>query len=76
MAAGGPNIGAEAVSGQRDIRLLLADVDGTLVTQEKVFRIGHRGTGAAAVSAIIYWPPHEGVANGACSGLFPNRKDR
>jgi phosphoglycolate phosphatase-like HAD superfamily hydrolase len=24
------------VSGQRDIRLLLADVDGTLVTQEKV----------------------------------------
>jgi hypothetical protein len=27
-----------------------------------VFRIGHRGTGAAAVSAIIYWPPHEGVA--------------
>ena len=36
MAAGGPTIGAEAVSGQRDIRLLLADVDGTLVTQEKV----------------------------------------
>ena len=24
------------MSGQRDIRLLLADVDGTLVTQEKV----------------------------------------
>jgi len=36
VAAGGPTIGAEAVSGQRDIRLLLADVDGTLVTQDKV----------------------------------------
>ena len=27
-------IGADIVTGQRDIRLLLADVDGTLVTQE------------------------------------------
>jgi hypothetical protein len=33
MATGKFIIGAETVSGQRDIRLLLADVDGTLVTR-------------------------------------------
>ncbi len=36
VAAAGPSIGAGAVNGQRDIRLVLADVDGTLVTQDKV----------------------------------------
>jgi Cof subfamily protein (haloacid dehalogenase superfamily) len=35
-AAGSSTAGAEAVRGQRNIRLLLADVDGTLVTDEKV----------------------------------------
>ena len=36
LAGGRPTIGADVVSGGPDIRLLLADVDGTLVTQEKV----------------------------------------
>jgi Cof subfamily protein (haloacid dehalogenase superfamily) len=36
MAAGRSRIGAQIVSRQPTIRLLLADVDGTLVTQEKV----------------------------------------
>ena len=36
MATGKSIVGAETVSGQRNIRLLLADVDGTLVTQDKV----------------------------------------
>lgn len=36
MAADQSPGGAEDVSGRRDIRLLLADVDGTLVTQDKV----------------------------------------
>jgi len=36
LAGGRPTIGADLVSGGPDIRLLLADVDGTLVTQEKV----------------------------------------
>ncbi len=36
MAAGGFAAGTQAVSGQRDIRLVLADVDGTLVTDDKV----------------------------------------
>jgi Cof subfamily protein (haloacid dehalogenase superfamily) len=35
LAAGRSAAGAEAVSGQRNIRLLLADVDGTLVTDDK-----------------------------------------
>src|SRR5208282_2067362 len=36
LEAGAPYAGVEAVSGQRNIRLLLADVDGTLVTNDKV----------------------------------------
>ncbi len=36
----------EAVSGRRDIRLLLADVDGTLVTQDKVLTRSGAGGGA------------------------------
>jgi Cof subfamily protein (haloacid dehalogenase superfamily) len=36
MAPGSPAGGAEVMAAARDIRLLLADVDGTLVTQEKV----------------------------------------
>jgi hypothetical protein len=36
MATGKSIVGAETVSGQRNIRLLLADVDGMLVTQDKV----------------------------------------
>src|SRR6202790_3771893 len=35
-APGKSIVGAETVSGQRNIRLLLADVDGTLVTKDKV----------------------------------------
>src|ERR1700720_3727917 len=35
-APGRSIVGAETVSGQRNIRLLLADVDGTLVTPDKV----------------------------------------
>jgi hypothetical protein len=34
MATGKSIVGAETVSGQRNIRLLLADVDGTLVTNQ------------------------------------------
>ena len=36
LEEGGSTIGAQDVSGHPDIRLLLADVDGTLVTQQKV----------------------------------------
>ena len=36
MATGKSIVEAETVSGQRNIRLLLADVDGTLVTKDKV----------------------------------------
>jgi hypothetical protein len=36
MATGKSIVGAETVSGQRNICLLLADVDGTLVTKDKV----------------------------------------
>jgi Cof subfamily protein (haloacid dehalogenase superfamily) len=40
--AGGAGIGADGVSGRPDIRLLLADVDGTLVTQDKVLTAAAR----------------------------------
>jgi hypothetical protein len=36
LATGGSADGEKVMSGQRDIRLLLADVDGTLLTQKKV----------------------------------------
>jgi Cof subfamily protein (haloacid dehalogenase superfamily) len=36
MAARGPGLGADIMTGRRDIRLLLSDVDGTLVTKDKV----------------------------------------
>jgi Cof subfamily protein (haloacid dehalogenase superfamily) len=36
MATGGSVVGAHGMNKPRDIRLLLADVDGTLVTREKV----------------------------------------
>jgi hypothetical protein len=55
---------------------LTAAIKANQAMINNVFRIGHRGTGAAAVSAINYWLPQEGVANGECNGLFPNRKDR
>src|SRR6202163_232194 len=46
MATGKSIVGAETVSGQRNIRLLLADVDGTLVIKDKVL------TAAAKAAAL------------------------
>jgi hypothetical protein len=51
MATGKSIVGAETVSGQRNIRLLLADVDGTLVTKDKVL------TSAAKASARSCFTP-------------------
>jgi hypothetical protein len=45
MASGKSIVGAETLSGQRNIRLLLADVDGTLVTQDKVLTAAAKGSG-------------------------------
>ncbi len=53
-APGRCTAGAETMSGRRDIRLLLADVDGTLVTNDKVL------TGAA--KAAVQDLRHAGIA--------------
>jgi Cof subfamily protein (haloacid dehalogenase superfamily) len=45
LAAAGPAIGAAAVSGRRDIRLVLADVDGTLVTRDKILTDAAKAAG-------------------------------
>jgi Cof subfamily protein (haloacid dehalogenase superfamily) len=56
-------VGAETVSGQRNIRLLLADVDGTLVTKDKVLR--------AAAKAAARELLHAGIALAVTSGRPP-----
>ena len=48
------------MSGQRNIRLLLADVDGTLVTKDKVLT-------AAAKAAVL----HAGIGLAVTSGRPP-----
>jgi len=51
------------VSGQRDIRLLLADVDGTLVTQDKIL--------TEAAKAVTRQLHHTGIALAITSGRPP-----
>jgi hydroxymethylpyrimidine pyrophosphatase-like HAD family hydrolase len=63
MASGKSIVGAETVSGQRNIRPLLADVDGTLVTKNKVL------TAAAKASARELL--HAGIALAITSGRPP-----
>ena len=63
MATGKSIAGAETVSGQRNIRLLLADVDGTLVTQDKVL--------TAAAKAAARELLHAGIALAVTSGRPP-----
>jgi len=63
LAASGSIIGEAVVSGRRDIRLLLADVDGTLVTQDKVL------TDAAKAAAVELH--HVGIALAITSGRPP-----
>lgn len=55
--------GAEAVNGQRNIRLLLADVDGTLVTPEKVL--------TEAAKAVVRELHDAGIALAITSGRPP-----
>jgi Cof subfamily protein (haloacid dehalogenase superfamily) len=62
-APGKSIVGAETVSGQRNIRLLLADVDGTLVTQDKVL--------TAAAKAAARELLHAGIALAITSGRPP-----
>jgi hydroxymethylpyrimidine pyrophosphatase-like HAD family hydrolase len=64
MASGKSIVGA-AVSGRRNIRLLLADVDGTLVTRDKVL------TAAATASARELL--HAGIALAVTSPGSPVR---
>lgn len=63
MAAGKPTAGAEAVSGQPTIRLLLADVDGTLVTQDKIL--------TDAAKAAVRELYHAGIGLAVTSGRPP-----
>ena len=56
-------VGAETVSGQRNIRLLLADVDGTLVTKDKVL--------TAAAKAAARGVASGGIALAVTSGRPP-----
>src|SRR3984893_1101528 len=63
MATGKSIAGAETVSGQRNIRLLLADVDGTLVTKDKVL--------TAAAKAAARELLHAGIALAVTSGRPP-----
>jgi Cof subfamily protein (haloacid dehalogenase superfamily) len=63
MATGKSIVGAETVSGQRNIRLLLADVDGTLVTKDKVL--------TAAAKAAARELLHAGIALAVTSGRPP-----
>ena len=58
-----PAVGAKAVSGQRDIRLLLADVDGTLVTEDKVL--------TEAAKAAVRELHQAGIAFAITSGRPP-----
>jgi HAD superfamily hydrolase (TIGR01484 family) len=51
------------VSGQRDIRLLLADVDGTLLTQDKVL--------TEAAKGVVRDLHHAGIALAITSGRPP-----
>jgi Cof subfamily protein (haloacid dehalogenase superfamily) len=62
-APGKSIVGAETVSGQRNIRLLLADVDGTLVTKDKVL--------TAAAKAAARELLHAGIALAVTSGRPP-----
>jgi hypothetical protein len=62
-APGRSIVGAETVSGQRNIRLLLADVDGTLVTKDKVL--------TAAAKAAARELLHAGIALAVTSGRPP-----
>src|ERR1700681_4335131 len=63
MATGKSIVGAETVSGQRNIRLLLADVDGTLVIKDKVL------TAAAKAAALELLDA--GIALAVTSGRPP-----
>jgi Cof subfamily protein (haloacid dehalogenase superfamily) len=63
MATGKSIVGAETVSGQRNIRLLLADVDGTLVTKDKVL--------TAAAKAVARELLHAGITLAITSGRPP-----
>jgi Cof subfamily protein (haloacid dehalogenase superfamily) len=63
MATGKSIVGAETESGQRNIRLLLADVDGTLVTKDKVL--------TAAAKAAARELLHAGIALAVTSGRPP-----
>jgi Cof subfamily protein (haloacid dehalogenase superfamily) len=63
MAPGRSGGGAESMSGQRDIRLLLADVDGTLVTDDKVL--------TDAVIAVAGELRDAGIALAVTSGRPP-----
>jgi len=63
MAARQPVLGAEAMTGQRSIRLLLADVDGTLVTHDKVL--------TAAAQAAVRELHDAGIAFAVTSGRPP-----
>ena len=58
-----PALGAEAMSGQRAIRLLLADVDGTLVTHDKVL--------TEAAKAAVRELHDAGIAFAVTSGRPP-----
>jgi len=49
-------VGAETVSGQRNIRLLLADVDGTLVTKDKVLTAAAKAAARELLQAALRWP--------------------
>jgi Cof subfamily protein (haloacid dehalogenase superfamily) len=62
-APGKSIVGAGTVSGQRNIRLLLADVDGTLVTKDKVL--------TAAAKAAARELLHAGIALAVTSGRPP-----
>jgi Cof subfamily protein (haloacid dehalogenase superfamily) len=66
VAAGEPAVGAEAVSGRRNIRLLLSDVDGTLVTRDKVLTAAAKAAvgelrGAGIAFAITSSRPPRGL---------------
>jgi hydroxymethylpyrimidine pyrophosphatase-like HAD family hydrolase len=56
MATGKSIVGAETESGQRNIRLLQADVDGTLVTKDKVLTAAAKAAARELLHAGIALP--------------------
>ena len=60
LAAGDPSHGAKAMTAQHDIRLFLADVDGALVTQDKVLTEPAKAAGGSWIRPASHSPSQAG----------------